>query len=83
MRRRGVAALALLLGLGLAGVARSAAFYVEAPVPDGGALVGRVRFVGEPPKAESLAVRKNTDVCGEQKPTAAPSTTRPVSSPTR
>jgi plastocyanin len=42
--------------------------YVEAPVVDGGTLVGRVRFAGEPVKGEPLPVRKNTDVCGDTKP---------------
>jgi plastocyanin len=42
--------------------------YVEAPVADGGTLVGRVRFAGEPVKGEPLPVRKNTDVCGDTKP---------------
>ena len=70
---RGVARIvvALALGLGLHGVARSNATYVEGPVVDGGTLVGRVRFAGEPPKSEPLAVRKNTDVCGEHKPSQA------------
>lgn len=42
--------------------------YTEAPVPDGGALVGRVRFAGDPPRGEPDPVRKNTDVCGDTKP---------------
>jgi len=42
--------------------------YVESPVADGGVLVGRVRFAGEPVKGEPLPVRKNTDVCGDTKP---------------
>lgn len=42
--------------------------YVEAPVPDGGTLVGHVRFTGEPVKGELIPVRKNADVCGETKP---------------
>jgi plastocyanin len=71
MLRRSVAVLALGLGLGLHGVARPSATYVEGPVAEGGALVGRVRFVGEPLKIEPLAVRKNTDVCGEHKPSQA------------
>jgi hypothetical protein len=58
----------LALGLGLHGVARPAPTYVEAPVADGGVLVGRVRFGGEPRQGEPVAVRKNTDVCGEHKP---------------
>jgi plastocyanin len=69
--RREVGALVLVLSLGLAGVARPSAHYTEAPVADGGTLTGRVRFVGEPPKGEPLAVRKNTDVCGEHKPSQA------------
>ena len=68
--RRGVGVLGvvLALGLGLHGVARPAPTYVEAPVAEGGVLVGRVRFGGELPKGEPVAVRKNTDVCGEHKP---------------
>jgi plastocyanin len=64
----GVLVLALAVGLGLHGVARPSLPYVEAPVVDGGALVGRVWFGGDPPKGEPVAVRKNTDVCGEHKP---------------
>lgn len=45
--------------------------YVEAPVADGGMLVGRVRFAGEPVKAEPIPVRKNMDVCGDAKPSEA------------
>lgn len=44
------------------------AAYVEAPVPDGGTLVGRVRFAGEPVRGEPAPVRKDRDVCGESKP---------------
>jgi plastocyanin len=69
--RRVAVAVVLSLGLGLSGVARPSATYVEAPVPDGGVLAGRVRFAGTPPSAEPLAVRKNTDVCGEHKPSQA------------
>ena len=69
--RRGVGALVLVLGLGLHGVARPNTTYVEGPVAEGGILTGRVRFAGEPPKGEPLAVRKNTDVCGEHKPSQA------------
>ena len=46
----------------------AAAGYVEAPVADGGALVGRVRFAGEPVRGELIPVRKNIDVCGDAKP---------------
>ena len=65
--RRGAMALILAVGLGLSGGALPGTGYVEAPVPDGGILTGRVRFTGEPPKGEPLAVRKNPDVCGEHK----------------
>jgi plastocyanin len=66
--RRSTGGVVLALGLGLHGVAGPAPTYVEAPVADGGVLVGRVRFGGEPPKGEPVSVRKNTDVCGEHKP---------------
>ena len=69
--RRGAGLVVLALGLGLYGVARPSATYVEGPVLEGGTLVGRVRFTGEPPKGEPLAVRKNIDVCGEHKPSQA------------
>jgi plastocyanin len=69
--RRGAGLVILALGLGLYGVARPSATYVEGPVLEGGTLVGRVRFTGEPPKGETLAVRKNIDVCGEHKPSQA------------
>jgi plastocyanin len=59
---------ALELGLVLALSPISALAYVEAPVPDGGTVAGRVLFPGEPPRIEPVIVRKNTDVCGEQKP---------------
>ena len=55
--RRGAVGLVLAVSLGLSGVARPSPTYVEAPVPDGGILTGRVRFSGEPPKGEPLAVR--------------------------
>ena len=66
--RPGAGALVLAVALGLSGVARPGPVYVEAPVADSGTLVGRVRFAGELPKGEPVAVRKNTDVCGEHKP---------------
>lgn len=42
--------------------------YVEGPIPDGGTLVGRVRFAGEAVQGEPIPVRKNADVCGGTKP---------------
>jgi hypothetical protein len=62
---RGVA---LLLALAAVG---PAAAYEEAPVPDGGTLTGVVRFAGPAPRLEPIAVNKNRDVCGEQKPSEA------------
>ena len=49
----------------------SFAAYEEQAVKDGGTLTGVVRFNGTPPKAEPIAVNKNRDVCGEQKPSEA------------
>lgn len=61
----------LVLAVAL-GVAPGAVLgYVEAPPPDGGVLVGRVRFVGEAVRGEPIPVRKNVDVCGETKPSQA------------
>jgi len=52
-------------------MAAPAAAYEEIAVKDGGALTGVVKFAGAPPKLEPLAVNKNRDVCGEQKPSEA------------
>lgn len=59
---------ALVAALILLGGPPPAAAYIEAPVPDGGTLVGRVRFAGEAVRGEPIPVRKNVDVCGETKP---------------
>ena len=45
--------------------------YEETAVKDGGAVSGVVRFNGTAPKLEPIAVNKNRDVCGEQKPSEA------------
>jgi hypothetical protein len=66
--RRTTAAIGLAVSVGLQGVARPSPTYVETPVVDGGTMVARVRFTGEPPRGDPLVVRKNTDVCGEHKP---------------
>jgi plastocyanin len=58
----------LLLVLGLAVTPTVGFGYAEAPVADGGIVVGRVRFVGEPVQGESIPVRKNIDVCGQSQP---------------
>ena len=60
--------LALLLVLASAAAASA---YDVVTVPDGGVLTGVVKFAGTPPKLEPLAVNKNRDVCGEQKPSEA------------
>lgn len=68
MRCRAAVLSALTMVLALL-LAPGAGFgYTEAPVADGGSLVGSVRFTGEPVRGEPVAVRKNTDVCGESKP---------------
>jgi plastocyanin len=54
-----------------AALAAPAAAYEEIAVKDGGTLTGVVKFAGTPPKLEPLAVNKNRDVCGEQKPSEA------------
>jgi plastocyanin len=64
-----VAAAAMAL-VALAG-APPATAYEETAVKDGGTLSGVVRFAGTPPRLEPLAVNKNRDVCGEQKPSEA------------
>lgn len=61
-------ATAATLALALAGPATA---YEVAPVRDGGALAGVVRFAGAVPRLEPLPVNKNRDVCGEQKPSEA------------
>jgi len=63
--------LTLVAALVLVAVPRVGLGYVEAPVLDGGALVGRVRFVGELIRGEPIPVRKNVDVCGETKASQA------------
>jgi Carboxypeptidase regulatory-like domain len=47
------------------------AAYEAVEVSDGGALTGVVRFAGTPPRIAPLAVNKNREVCGEQKPSEA------------
>ena len=47
------------------------AAYETVEVKDGGTLTGTVRFTGPPPRIAPLAVNKNREVCGEQKPSEA------------
>ena len=57
--------------LAVATAAPPVAAYEEIAVKDGGTLTGVVKFTGTPPKLPPLAVNKNRDVCGEQKPSEA------------
>ena len=64
--------LALAVALALCGLAPHAtAAYEEVAVKDGGTVSGVVRFTGTAPKLEPVAVNKNRDVCGDQKPSEA------------
>jgi len=61
----------LTIAVVLATAAGPVRAYEEASVVEGGVLTGRVRFAGEPPKAEPIPVRKNMEVCGEHAPAQA------------
>jgi hypothetical protein len=61
----------LALAVAAAALPAASQGYVEAPVADGGVVAGRVVFAGEPPRLAPLPVRKNSDVCGEEKPAEA------------
>jgi plastocyanin len=63
------AVLAIILTLWTATTAHAA--YETVDVKDGGTLTGTVRFAGPPPRIAPLAVNKNREVCGEQKPSEA------------
>ncbi len=39
--------------------------YEAIEVPNGGTITGTVKFIGIPPKIETLAVTKNEDICGK------------------
>jgi plastocyanin len=54
-----------------AGLGAADAAYEEIAVKDGGTLSGVVRFNGTAPNLPPIAVNKNRDVCGEQKPSEA------------
>lgn len=45
--------------------------YNEMEVTDGGAIMGHVKFVGNPPKLDPIKVNKNQDFCGDEKPSEA------------
>jgi plastocyanin len=59
-----------ILVVALAAPAAQAA-YEAVEVTDGGSLTGVVRFAGIPPLLAPLAVNKNRELCGEQKPSEA------------
>jgi len=70
VRRFGLLAFAILSLVAASPAARAVA-YEEGPVKDAGTLSGVVRFTGAPPKLDPIAVNKNRDVCGDQKPSEA------------
>ena len=45
--------------------------YEEVVVKDGGTITGIVRFAGTPPKPETIAVTRDVDVCGDDRPSEA------------
>lgn len=59
-----------ILVVALAAPAAQAA-YEAVEVTDGGTLTGVVRFAGTAPRLAPLAVNKNRELCGEQKPSQA------------
>ena len=67
----GVVALAVCAALTVGHPLTGEAAYEEIAVKDGGSVTGVVRFTGTAPKAEPIAVNKNRDVCGDQKPSEA------------
>jgi plastocyanin len=54
------------LGLG-AVLTTSAAAYEAIAVADGGTITGTVKYKGDPPAPEKVAVTKDTEVCGKEK----------------
>ena len=69
--RRDVNTLAIGMAMVLLSVTAVSAAYETVEVSDGGTLTGVVRFAGPPPKLAPLAVNKNREVCGEEKPSEA------------
>jgi len=66
--KRITAGVTLILILGLSGPAGA---YEAMEVGDGGTLTGIVRFGGNPPRSASIPVKKDTEVCGDSKPSEA------------
>ena len=69
--RRNVSTLTIALVLVLFSAPAASAAYEAIDVTDGGSLAGVVRFAGTPPKLAPLAVNKNRELCGEEKPSEA------------
>ena len=55
----------------VATLAAPAPGYEVAPVPDGGAVAGVVRFAGRPPTLPPLVITRDRDACGDRKDTEA------------
>lgn len=64
VRNAGLALIALLLA------STSVQAYEPVAVTDGGSVGGRVTYKGEPPVPETIAVRKDPEVCGREKTAA-------------
>ena len=69
--RRDVIKLTIGMTMVLFSASASTAAYEAIDVKDGGTLTGVVRFAGPPPKLAPLAVNKNREVCGDEKPSEA------------
>jgi hypothetical protein len=69
--RRDVMKLTIGMAMVLFSATAASATYEAIDVNDGGTLSGVVRFAGPPPKLAPLAVNKNREVCGEEKPSEA------------
>ena len=61
----------LAVAMVLCSATAAPAAYEAIEVTDGGTLTGVVRFAGTPPKLPPLAVNKNREVCGDEKPSEA------------
>lgn len=62
VRRIGLCALAMVTGIGTAGLA-----YQPIEVVNGGSISGEVKYQGDPPVPAAIAVTKDQEVCGREK----------------
>jgi hypothetical protein len=69
--RRNVSTLTIGLVMLLLSATAASAAYEAIDVTDGGTVTGVVRFAGTPPKLAPLAVNKNRELCGDEKPSEA------------